>query len=170
MSQQAKHRINQQITAPKVRLVIEGQPPVEIPREEALKMAKDQGLDLVEVAGKANPPVCKMMNYGKFLYMQSKQERLHKAKQKKTETKAIRLSLKIEKHDMEVKAKKINQFLDQGHKVKLDLYLRGREKAFRDEGLKKLEIFLSLFPEEVYQEQPIKKTPQGFFTLLAKKQ
>jgi translation initiation factor IF-3 len=170
MSQQSKHRINQQITAPKVRLVVEGQPPVEISRDEALKTAKEQGLDLVEVASKANPPVCKLMNYGKFLYMQSKQERLHKAKQKKTETKAIRLSLKIEKHDMQVKAKKINQFLDQGHKVKLDLYLRGREKAFRDEGLKKLEIFLSLFPEEVYQEQPIKKTPQGFFTLLAKKQ
>lgn len=170
MSQQAKHRINQQITAPIVRLVVEGEAPVEISREEALKTAKEQGLDLVEVAAKAKPPVCKLMNYGKFLYMQSKQERLHKAKQKKTETKAIRLSLKIEKHDMEVKAKKINKFLDQGHKVKLDLYLRGREKAFREEGLKKLEIFLALFPEEVYQEQPIKKTPQGFFTLLAKKQ
>ena len=169
MSQQAKHRINQQITAPQVRLVIEGEQPKDMPRAEALKMAKDKGLDLVEVAANAKPPVCKMMNYGKFLYMQSKQERLHKAKQKKTETKAIRLSLKIEKHDMQVKAKKINKFLDEGHKVKLDLYLRGREKAFRDEGRKKLELFLQMFPEEVYQEQAIKKTPQGFFTLLAKK-
>lgn len=169
MSQQSKHRINQQITAPFVRLVIEGETPKEMGRDEALKLAKDQGLDLVEVAANAKPPVCKLMNYGKFLYMQSKQERLHKAKQKKTETKAIRLSLKIEKHDMQVKAKKINKFLDEGHKVKLDLYLRGREKAFRDEGRKKLELFLEMFPEEVYQEQPIKKTPQGFFTLLAKK-
>jgi translation initiation factor IF-3 len=169
MSQQSKHRINQQITSPTVRLVQEGTPPIEISLTEALQLAKDKDLDLVEVAAQAQPPVCKLMNYGKFLYTQSKQERLHKAKQKKSETKAIRLSLKIEKHDMEVKIKKIHQFLDQGHKVKLDLYLRGREKVFRDEGLKKMQLFMSMLSENVYQEQPIKKTPQGFYTLLAKK-
>jgi translation initiation factor IF-3 len=151
MSQQSKHRINQQITSPTVRLVQEGTPPIEISLTEALQLAKDKDLDLVEVAAQAQPPVCKLMNYGKFLYTQSKQERLHKAKQKKSET------------------KKIHQFLDQGHKVKLDLYLRGREKVFRDEGLKKMQLFMSMLSENVYQEQPIKKTPQGFYTLLAKK-
>jgi translation initiation factor IF-3 len=176
MSQQAKpssktnQRINNNITSPEVRLVdATGKMIGVVSLQEALKQAKEADLDLVEIAPDSKPPVCKIMNYGKFLYTQSKQQRLHKAKQKKVELKALRIGFKIEPHDLEVKLKQTYKFLDQGHKVKLDMYLRGREKAFADQAAVKMKNILNNLPENIRLEQELKKSPQGFSVILAKK-
>lgn len=176
MSQQAKtssktnQRINNNITSPEVRLVdATGTMIGVVSLQEALKQAKEANLDLVEIAPDSKPPVCKVMNYGKFLYTQSKQQRLHKAKQKKVELKALRIGFKIEPHDLEVKLKQTYKFLEQGHKVKLDMYLRGREKAFAEQAGIKMRNILNNLPENIRLEQELKKSPQGFSVILAKK-
>ncbi len=163
------HRLNTEITASEVRLVIKsGENPEIVPIAEALALAKEMGQDLVEIAAQANPPVCRIMNYGKYLYVQSKQQRLHKAKQKRVELKTLRLSFKIEKHDLETKVKKALKFMDQGHKVKFDMTLRGREKGFVPQAFDKMKEFLAYFPEDVKQDQELKKTPQGMTVTLSK--
>ena len=163
------HKINQEINAPEIRLIIEnGEIPQIVSIQKALEIAQEKELDLVEISPNATPPVCKLMNYGKYLYTQSKQQRLHKAKQKKVELKTLRFSLKIEKHDLETKVKKAVVFLDQGHKVKFDLTLRGREKAFVSQAFDKMNFFLTHFPEDVKQDQPLKRTPQGLTVTLSR--
>lgn len=176
MSQQAKpssktnQRINTNITSPEVRLVdATGKMIGVVDITEALRQAREADLDLVEIAPDSKPPVCKVMNYGKFLYTQSKQQRLHKAKQKKVELKALRIGFKIESHDLDVKLKQTYKFLDQGHKVKLDMYLRGREKAFANQAAAKMQNIINTLPENVRLEQELKKSPQGFSVILAKK-
>ncbi|MEY3471016.1 MAG: hypothetical protein RLZZ223_366 [Candidatus Parcubacteria bacterium] len=163
-------RINTNITSPEVRLVdATGKMIGVVSIDEALRQAREANLDLVEIAPDGKPPVCKVMNYGKFLYTQSKQQRLHKAKQKKVELKALRIGFKIESHDLEVKLKQAYKFLDQGHKVKLDMYLRGREKAFANQAAEKMQNILNNLPENIRLEQELKKSPQGFSVILAKK-
>ena len=95
--------------------------------QDALDMAQEREMDLVEVSPLANPPVCKIIDYGKFQYQQSRSQQ---KKAKKIETKVIRLSLGIGQHDLEVKKKQAIKFLGQGHNVKIELRLKGREKAF----------------------------------------
>lgn len=176
MSQQTKQssktnqRINTNITSSEVRLVdATGKMIGVVLLEEALKQAREASLDLVEIAPDSKPPVCKIMNYGKFLYTQSKQQRLHKAKQKKVELKTLRIGFKIEAHDLDVKLKQTYKFLEQGHKVKMDMYLRGREKAFTDQAAIKMKNILNTLPENIRLEQELKKSPQGFSVILAKK-
>ncbi|MEX0597929.1 MAG: translation initiation factor IF-3 [Candidatus Paceibacterota bacterium] len=176
MSQQAKQssktnqRINRNIISSEVRLIdATGKMVGIVALEEALRQAREASLDLVEIAPDSKLPVCKIMNYGKFLYTQSKQQRLHKAKQKKIELKALRIGFKIETHDLEVKLKQTYKFLEQGHKVKLDMYLRGREKAFADKAAIKMQNILNTLPENIRLEQELKRSPQGFSVILAKK-
>ncbi len=107
-------------------------------REEALKIAKEQGLDLIEVAPNANPPVCKLLDYGKFKYEREKKRKKSKKKQSDT-LKEIRLSYQIGEHDLKIKVKKIEEFLKEGHKVKLSIWFKGREKIYKEEGKKILE-------------------------------
>lgn len=164
-----KHRINQGIKAPEVRLVnAEGDMEGVMPLRDALQKAQEAELDLVEMAPQAQPPVCKLMNYGKYLYQQSKQERLHKAKQKKVELKAIRVSMKIEDHDLNIKVERAQKFLEKGNKVKFDMVLRGREKGFVPKAFDRMKDILAKFPEDVKQDQPLKKTPQGITVTLSK--
>ena len=98
-------------------------------RNEALRMAEDKELDLVCIAPKAKPPVCKLLDYGKYRYEQQKKEKEARKKQKTTQIKEIRLSVFIEEHDIKVKAKTASKFLDEGDKVKVSLRFRGREKT-----------------------------------------
>jgi len=169
-SSQPSYRTNNQITAKEVRLISsDGENYGVVSLEEAKSRASDAELDLVEISPQAEPPVCKMLNYGKFLYTQAKQQRLKNAKQKKNEVKSIRLSYRIEKHDMEMKVNQIEKFLNQGHKVKLDMILRGREKAFMKVAREKLEEVLSLISIETVRDQDIQKTPQGMSVTVAKK-
>jgi translation initiation factor IF-3 len=99
---------------------------------EALEMARSKGLDLVEVAEKATPPVCKLMDYGKFKYKQSKKEKITKKRQHVVQVKEIRLRPKIEVHDFSFKARHAREFLEKGNKVKATVMFRGREMAYKD--------------------------------------
>ncbi|MCK4835439.1 MAG: translation initiation factor IF-3 [Candidatus Aminicenantes bacterium] len=123
------HCINKEIRADKVRLIDENKTQVGIVTiKEALDFAQEKELDLVEISPKANPPVCRILNYGKFLY--SLQKKTHEAQkqQRKIHIKEIKFTPAIGDHDIEVKLKKIKQFLEDGDKVKVTIWLRGRQK------------------------------------------
>jgi len=140
--------------------------------EDALNLATEKELDLVEVSPHLKPPVCKIMDYGKYLYKLAKQKRHQSAKIKKTETKGIRISIRAEKHDLDFKAKNAIKFLKKGSRVKIDMILKGREKSHQNLANEKMLNFLSIIEEitkideetkdrNIIKEQNIKKTPQG---------
>jgi translation initiation factor IF-3 len=138
-----ENRINHQIRVPKVRVVgPEGEQLGILPTEEALGKARETELDLVEVAPKADPPVCKIMDYGKFRYQQ--QKRAHEAKKKQTviQVKEVKIRPKIDEHDYQFKLKHVLRFLEGGDKAKISVVFRGREIVHRDIGRKLLERFI----------------------------
>jgi len=129
-------RINQEIKAPVVLLIdSEGKRVGEIPTEEALRQAAEEELDLVEVAPTSNPPVCKILNYGKHRYHQQKRDHQQKRKGAQQDLKAIRLRPRIGRHDLEIKIVKARAFLEDGHRVQFNMLFRGREAAFAELGL-----------------------------------
>lgn len=128
-----KFRMNEKITAPEVRVVDdEGKPLGILKTEDAIAIAKTKELDLVEVSPKAEPPVCKILDYGAFKYQKEKEARKQKAQSKEVDTKGIRLTFRIGAHDFDVRLAQAGKFLDRGDKVNVELPLRGREKAHRD--------------------------------------
>ncbi|HEY8343600.1 MAG TPA: translation initiation factor IF-3 [Bacillota bacterium] len=128
-------RINEEIRAREVRVVsADGEQLGILPVKEALRLAQEKELDLVEVAPTAKPPVCKIMDYGKYRYEQSKREREARKKQKVVEIKEVRLTPKIENHDLQVKIKSTIKFLSVGNKVKASVKFRGREIVHADLG------------------------------------
>lgn len=129
-------------------------------------MAYERGLDLVEVAANARPPVCRIIDYGKYLYQQEKKARQSRFKQ--VEIKGVRLSFGIAKHDLELKAKQAEKFLKEGHKVKIDIILRGREKAHADLAKEKMEIFRQMIPMDTIVDQEPKKQPRGLSMIIRK--
>jgi translation initiation factor IF-3 len=133
-------RINREIRASQVRVIdMEGKQLGVISLTEALAEAAKAGLDLVEVSPTATPPVCRIMDYGKFRYQQSKKIQVSKKSQTVIQVKEIRLRPKTEEHDLEVKLKHIRKFLDQHNKVKISMMFRGREIAYTDIGRKIME-------------------------------
>lgn len=141
-------RINRQIRAREV-LVIDSDKEQRgrMSIENALQMASDEGLDLVEVSPNANPPVCRILNYGKFKYEQEKNNREAKKKQAVTKLKEIRMQPKIEKHDLEFKSKFIGEFLADGNKVKVSIRFRGRELAHTELGKVVLDKILDILDQ-----------------------
>lgn len=157
------------IKASPVRLIDEkGENRGVVETKEALRLAQEKGLDLIEIAPQADPPVCRIMEYGKFQYQKSRQARQQKTKQKKIEVKGIRLSLRTGQHDLETKAKQANKFINQGHKVRIEIILRGREKALASMAREKLNAFVGLITTETKVEQEIKRQPRGFGMVVAK--
>ncbi len=139
----------------------------EMSSSQALALAREKELDLVEVSPKAQPPVCRIMDYGKEQYKQSKQQRLAKAKQKSTETKGIRLGLRTDKHDLSNKQNQIEKFLKKGNKVKIEIVLKGREKAHQDLARENLKNFLGQIETPYKIEEDIKRFPAGFNVIIA---
>lgn len=135
----------------------------------AIDLAKSKGLDLIQVTEKVEPPVCRIANYGKYLYSQSKKEK-KMAKPKGGELKEIRLTFKISPHDMEIRAKQAEKFLNEGDKVKVNMALRGREKAMGGFATDKVKLFLeklnSLIP--IKTERELKREPRGFTMIVSK--
>lgn len=131
-------------------------------------MAQDKGLDLIEIAPSVRPPVCRIMDYGKYQYKKSKQEKEQRSKQKKMETKGVRISFRIGRHDLGIKAKQAEKFLAQGHKVKIEMILRGREKGLFDMAKEKLNEFIGLIPLEIELDQEIKRQPRGLSVTISK--
>jgi len=122
------YRVNEQIDARQVRLVDEnGQMVGVVSLREALARAREAGLDLVEVAPNATPPVCKIMDYGKFKYEQQKKAAAARKKQKQSELKEIKMRPTIDENDFQVKMRKVREFLEEGDKVKITMRFRGRE-------------------------------------------
>ncbi len=138
---------------------------------EAIDLAKSKGLDLIQVTEKVNPPICKIADYGKYLYTQQKKERKIRANTKESKLKEIQLGFNISPHDIEVRAKQAEKFLSDGDKVKINLPLRGREKAMGDFAKKKMEIFVEKMNTlmETKVEREIKREPRGFSMIISKK-
>ncbi|MCD6257082.1 translation initiation factor IF-3 [Candidatus Aerophobetes bacterium] len=132
--------VNEEIRASKVRLIdAQGRQMGIFSREQALEIARKEELDLVEVAPQANPPVCRLLDYGKFKYQLDKKRKKNRKKQTSDTLKEIRLSYKIGDHDLQIKVKKVQQFLKEGHRVKLSIRFRGRENIYKEEGKQLLE-------------------------------
>ena len=127
----------------------------------AISIAKERGLDLVEVSSKTEPPICKIIDKGKYQYLQEKKDRKQKAKQKKTELKEVRIGISTSPHDLETKVKQIEKFLKDGDKVKLEIRLRGRERAHGDLAREKMEKFLQMITVEYRKDEELKKSPAG---------
>ena len=132
-------------------------------------MAKEKELDLIEVAPDARPPVCKIIDWGKFQYEQEKEARKQKAKSKKVDTKEIRLSFRIGEHDLENKTKQAKKFIESGDKVKIQLRLKGREMAHRDQARKIIEEFIQGLGEGIRIEGKITQQGPSLSASLAKK-
>lgn len=143
-------RINDVIRVREVRLIDdEGNQLGVVPTPKAMEMAEDKGLDLVEIAPNADPPVCKILDYGKYKFELEKKNRENKKKQKLQELKEIRMQPKIDTHDLEFKTKHVRDFLDKGAKVKVTIRFRGRELAHTDRGRVVLFKVLDLLERDV---------------------
>lgn len=153
----AQTRVNQEIRVPKVRTIDdEGRQIGVISTEEALELAAKKNLDLVEVAPDAQPPVCRIMNYGKFRYEQTRKEKEAKKKQHVVKVKEMKFHPNIEEHDYGVKLRHILEFLEEGNKVKVTLTYRGREFAHMEIGKKLLERLVA----DVAQHGAVEMTPK----------
>ena len=142
-----------------------------LPTPEALRLANERGLDLIEIAPTVNPPVCKIMDYGKFRYEREKGEREHGKKQKEVEVKGIRIGFTTGAHDLKMRALQAQKFLGTGDKVRIQMRLSGRQKAHGDLALKRFNEFLETIGilTPISLEMPPKKFPQGFIAIITRK-
>ena len=151
-----QHRINEKIMAREIRLIMDGAEPIVISTAEAMKMAEEQDVDLVEISPNATPPVCKLMDYRKFLYNQKRKEKELKAKQSKVELKEIRFGPNTDEHDFNFKLAHARKFLEQGNKLKAYVFFRGRTIVFKDRG----EILLLKFVTELEDIGTVEQLPK----------
>ncbi len=164
-----KTRINHQIKAANLRLISESGEQIGImTTSQALQLALEHGMDLVEVSPNAQPPVAKLIDIAKFRYQQKKMEQQQKKKAKKIEVKTIWISVRISEHDMLIKAKKIMEFLAEGDLVKIELRMRGREQAYGELGQKQLQTFLSKISSPYRVEVPTKRMGGTFSVTVAR--
>ncbi|MBU1037054.1 translation initiation factor IF-3 [Patescibacteria group bacterium] len=160
--------VNERIRVPQVIVIDENNQPLgNMATEKALILAQEKGLDLVEVNPKADPPVCKILDYGQFQYQQSRKAQQQKAHTKKIEIKCLRLSYKIDKHDLEFRKNQALKFLAKGDKVKIETILRGRERQYLRLAMEKMDDFVKSLGEDITIEQPIKKQGNQISTLFA---
>jgi translation initiation factor IF-3 len=163
-------RINREIRAVSVRVIdMEGQQLGVISLTDALAEAAKAGLDLVEVSPTAEPPVCRIMDYGKFRYQQSKKVQVSKKSQTVIQVKEIRLRPKTEEHDLEVKVKHVRKFLEQHNKVKISMMFRGREIAYTDIGRKIMEDIKNTLADGCVIDQQPKLEGRNMIMILSPK-
>jgi len=167
---QNRTRINENIRARELRVVgSDGVNLGVLETPKALEKAREAGLDLIEISPKAKPPVAKIMDYGKFQYEQKKKQRDSRAKAHTTETKSVQVKIGTGENDLHLKAKRAADWLAEGHRVKVDLFLWGRYKYMEFPFLKeRLERFLALIPHDFKVADEIKKSPKGLTTVLEK--
>jgi len=139
-----QYRVNEQIRVREVRIVGDDGSMV-MPTRQALEMAHDQGVDLVEISPNANPPVCRLIDYSKFLYQQKKRQKEMKARQVKVEVKEIRFGPQTDEHDYQFKLKHAKEFLEEGNKVRAYVFFRGRSILFKEQG----EVLLLRFANDL---------------------
>ena len=151
---QNQYRINEQIRVRDVRIVGESGSTV-MPTKQALDMARQQGVDLVEISPNANPPVCRLIDYSKFLYQQKKRQKEMKAKQVKVEVKEIRFGPQTDEHDYQFKLKHAQEFLEEGNKVRAYVFFRGRSILFKEQG----EVLLLRFASDLEEWGKVESMP-----------
>lgn len=162
-----RSRLNEQILAPEVIVIdIAGVNHGVMALADALVLAKEQEADLVEVSPLAVPPVCKVTDFGKLQYRKDKQEQQAKAKQKKVETKGIRIGFRTDTHDLLFKKTQAEKFLSKGNKVRIEIVLRGREKAMAEKARENLHEFLRSITIPHRFEEEVKRGPMGFNALI----
>jgi len=164
-------RINHQIKAKELRVIGEaGENFGVISLEEALKKSVESGTDLIEISPNANPPVAKIMDYGKFQYSENKKLKANKAKVQNSEVKEIQIKIGTGEHDLELKAKSVSEWLKEGHIIRINLFLPGRSKymdfKFLDERIKRILKFVT---EEYKISQASQKSPKGMSMTIEKR-
>lgn len=161
-------RVNHHIRSPQLRVIADdGQNFGVISLTEALKKAEEMGLDLIEISPNATPPVAKIMDYGKFQYIENKKLKVAKAKAHTVEVKSIQIKVGTSENDLALKAKKASEWLKEGHRIKVDLFLPGRlkymEKGFLED---RLERVLKLLTEQYKVAEEPKKSPKGLTIII----
>jgi translation initiation factor IF-3 len=162
--------VNNQIRARELRLIDEtGKQMGIISLEEALRIARERNLDLIQVTEKVTPAVCRLGDYGKYLYREEKKEKATH-KHKGGELKGIRLTFNISQHDLETRVRQTEKFLKRGNRVRIELPLRGRQKALQNFAKEKIEKFLEILKEivPIKIEQELKREPRGFTMTITK--
>ena len=149
-----QYRVNDQIRVREVRIVGDNGSTV-VPTRDALNMAREQGVDLVEISPNANPPVCRLIDYSKFLYQQKKRAKEMKAKQVKVEVKEIRFGPQTDEHDYQFKLKHAKEFLEEGNKVRAYVFFRGRSILFKEQG----EVLLLRFANDLEECGQVESMP-----------
>ncbi|RMD58895.1 translation initiation factor IF-3 [Candidatus Parcubacteria bacterium] len=167
-------RANQQIEAEEVFLINEeGERIGVVSTPEAIRMAREAELDLVEVDPKSQPPVAKIMDYGQFKYEREKKLHKQKAQQKKIETKGVRLSVRISQHDFQIRINQATKFLEKGHKLKIELNLRGRERQHPQKAIEIIKQFIEVLKTNekfnLVEEQPLTKQGGRYTIVLVNK-
>lgn len=150
-----KYRINEQIRSREVRIVGDDAEAMVLPTHKALQLAEQKGLDLVEISPNAQPPVCRLIDYSKFLYQQKKRQKELKAKQVKIEVKEIRFGPQTDEHDYNFKLKHAKEFLTDGDKVKAYVFFRGRSILFKEQG----EVLLLRFASDLEDYGKVEQMP-----------
>ncbi|KKW11058.1 MAG: Translation initiation factor IF-3 [Parcubacteria group bacterium GW2011_GWA2_49_9] len=163
-------RINHQIRAPQLRVIgPEGENVGVVTLQEALTKATEVGLDLIEISPNAVPPVAKIMDYGKFQYAENKKQKVARAKVHTVEVKNIQVKIGTGEHDLELKAKRVGEWLSEGNRVKIDLFLIGRAKYMEFKFLQeRLQRILKLVPVEYKVADPVKKGMKGLTIIIEK--
>lgn len=158
-----RERINNQIRASEVRVISNtGENLGVLSTKEAQKMADDQGLDLIEISPNANPPIVKIANFGKYQYEQNKKQKKAKQGSKATETKSIQIKIGTGDNDLAMKAKKASEWIKEGHRIKVELFLSGRSKYMDDKFLReRLDRVMHLITEDYKIAEEYKKGPKG---------
>ncbi len=163
-------QINEEIRDKEVRVITDdGEQLGIMSAAEALKIAEERDLDLVKIAPQAQPPVCKIINYGKYRFEQAKREKEAKKNQRVIEIKEVRLSLNIDTHDFETKVNHAKKFLASGNKVKVSIRFRGREMAHTELGLVPMQRFAEALSEQANVEKPAKVEGRSMLMFLAPK-
>jgi len=162
------HRVNNSIRSESVRLIgPQGENFGVIETKEALLKAQEFGLDLVEISPNAVPPIAKIVDYGKFVYSENKKQKAIKSKIKTVEIKTLQIKVGTGEHDLELKAKKASEWMKEGNRVKVDLFLPGRTKYMNEAFLKeRMERFFKLIPENFSITETPKKSPKGLTALI----
>lgn len=163
-------RINHQIQAKELRVIDEQGANLGVFNlPDALKLAQEKGLDLIEVSPNTQPPIAKIMSYDKFRYQEEKKLKKQRVQQKSQELKQVRISGRAAEHDLQIKANQVNKFLEQGHQVLIQLTMRGREKANKDWAKQRLIDFLKSIAVEYKIISDIKLGGYGFVIVIAPK-
>ena len=165
-----RERINNQIRASELRVIDDKNQSIGVLSiRDALEMAQSRGVDLIEISPNANPPVAKIMDFGKYQYEISKRLKKAKAGAKMTETKSIQIKIGTGDHDLELKAKTASGWLKEGHRIKVELFLAGRAKYMDEKFLReRLDRVLHLITEDYKVSDGYKKGPKGLFITIEK--